>query len=68
MKTESQCLLLVTNEVILGRPMLEMVGIHSKELLTSVVDRMGASVDVGAMVDPENYSAGSIACILKDGV
>lgn len=53
-------------DAILGRPILEGVGIDTKELLAAAEDKMGALVDVAAMMCPENYSDGSIARVFND--
>jgi len=54
-----------TPEPLLGRPVLEALGINTKELLMAARSRMGESVDLSGVSE---YSEGSISRILSEGV
>lgn len=56
------------SDVILGRPLLEMLGIDTEEHLADAVDKMGTTVDVAAMMGLENYTEGRVVQILSEGV
>jgi len=54
-----------TPDPLLGRPVLEALGINTKELLIAARSRMGESVDLAGI--PE-YSEGTISRIMSEGV
>lgn len=55
-------------EPLLGRPVLEALGINTKELLVAAIDRMGHSIDIGSLVPIEDYPEGSVARLMHQGI
>lgn len=55
-------------EPILGRPILEALSIHTRDLLAAVVDKIGSSVDVSDIYGLRDPPDGSVARILHEGL
>lgn len=55
------------DEPLLGRPILEALGLNTKELLEAAYDKYGSSVDADAILPPEDYE-GSVARLLSSGL
>ncbi|CDF35330.1 unnamed protein product [Chondrus crispus] len=55
-------------EPLLGRPVLEALGINTKELLVAAIDRMGHSIEIGSLVPDEVYPKGSVARLMHQGI
>ena len=55
-------------EPILGRPILEALGINTRDLLAAAVDQVGSSLDVSHLDGYQGSPGGSIARILNEGI
>ncbi len=51
---------------LLGRAVLEALGINTKELLEAAIGKIGTSVDVDKLMGHQSYPDGSIARIIKE--
>ena len=55
-------------EPILGRPILEALGINTRFLIAAAVDKVGSSLDVSHLDGYQGSPGGSVARVLNEGI
>ena len=55
-------------EPLLGRPILEELGLNTREMLAAASDRFNGAADVRHLLPMHDYKEGSIARLIQDGI